>query len=377
MAERFKICIVMGSHWTRQMGGSQYQAKCILDALLADGRWDVHYVASMVDGGFEPVGYTIHAIGKQEGLRRFGGLLWDAPSLRRTLDSIHPDLVYQRGSKAYTGLVARFCQRQTCPFVFHIAHDDDVRLLSTVPLLRHSINKLIDKRLGDYGIRHARAVIAQTEYQSGLLLQNFGMPADLIAPNFHPLPDDPVDKMIGATRVVWVANFKRSKRPELFVDLAESMSECPDIRFVMIGRSGNPTLYEGLHRRIDSLPNLEYRGELPISAVNEELSRSHLFVSTSSIEGFPNTFIQAWMRRVPVLSMDVDPDNVLRDQGVGVICHDIQEMRQQVARLAKDNAARQRIGELAQNWAVSKHGPANASRIVDYLAQLASRRAVS
>jgi hypothetical protein len=66
--------------------------------------------------------------------------------------------------------------------------------------------------------------------------------------------------------------------------------------------------------QIRRMENLDLLGEVPLEEVNAQLAAGHLFVNTSKTEGFPNTFIQAWMRRVPTLSLDVDPDGILRSR---------------------------------------------------------------
>ncbi len=131
--------------------------------------------------------------------------------------------------------------------------------------------------------------------------------ADAIVPNFHPPAAETIDKS-GPLTVVWIANLKPWKRPEVFVRLAQSFSDRKDTRFIMVGApaaaSGKGGWQASLMRSIEATPNLTYLGHMSHAEVNELLARAHIFVNTSTQEGFPNTFIQAWLRDVVVVSLE-------------------------------------------------------------------------
>jgi glycosyltransferase involved in cell wall biosynthesis len=59
------------------------------------------------------------------------------------------------------------------------------------------------------------------------------------------------------------------------------------------------------------LPNLEVLGFLPLQEVEKHFDRASVFVSTSEAEGFPNVFLQAMRRGIPIVSF-VDPDGIIR-----------------------------------------------------------------
>jgi hypothetical protein len=62
-ARKIRLCIVMGSHWAAQMGGAQYQAKCLLDALSV-----LEHVPSATIGTHEPDSRNV--LLRQEAARR-------------------------------------------------------------------------------------------------------------------------------------------------------------------------------------------------------------------------------------------------------------------------------------------------------------------
>jgi len=43
-------------------------------------------------------------------------------------------------------------------------------------------------------------------------------------------------------------------------------------------------------------------------------------INTSNFEGFPNIFLEAWATGVPVISLNVDPGNVIKKRRLGICC---------------------------------------------------------
>ena len=85
---------------------------------------------------------------------------------------------------------------------------------------------------------------------------------------------------------------------------------------------GEPQLYEKVFSFSQEIPNLDFRGFIPYHKVNQYFGRASLFVNTSSIEGFPNTFIQASKNGIPIISLKVNPDNFLNLYKCGFSCND-------------------------------------------------------
>jgi glycosyltransferase involved in cell wall biosynthesis len=63
-------------------------------------------------------------------------------------------------------------------------------------------------------------------------------------------------------------------------------------------------------------PNVSFHGRLPYRETNKLYGRSRLLVNTSDVEGFPNSYLQAWIRGVPVVTL-IDPDRVIEREGLG------------------------------------------------------------
>lgn len=301
-------------------GGAEYQIGLLIDALAASGRYDVYYLTRFVDQRDRSRNYQVVQIGNGGPIPRLGYLM-DAPALRRILNEINPGIIYQRVACGYTGICTGYARRRSIPLLWHVAHDTDVspRLLDPG---RNFVRVRLEKWAVDFGARHATHIVAQTEHQAELLKTNFGRMADAVIPNFHPPAAEAIDKS-GPLTVIWIANLKPWKRPEVFVRLAQALKGCTQIQFVMVGgtapQAANRHWQEPLLRDIARTPNLNYVGHKTYAEVNELLSRAHVFVNTSVYEGFPNTFIQSWLRDVAVVSLSVDPDHVLERKQTGII----------------------------------------------------------
>jgi glycosyltransferase involved in cell wall biosynthesis len=356
-ARRRRLCIVSPS---LHGGGAEYQIACLLDVIGPAAEFDIYFLAHYVNPDIAGKYCRVVPIGQSGRTSRLGYLI-DAVPLYRALRKIKPDVIYQRVAGGYTGICAYYAKLHRIRLVWHVASDSDVSHDNSMHG-RNPLRRLLESRSIEYGIRHASCIVTQTRDQAEALAANHGRQSTVTIPNFHPLPAEPLEKA-GPITVVWVANLKPTKRPEAFVRLAAAMSDLIDVHFVLVGAATeleHPDWSSAFMQSVKATPNIEYLGALRQNEVNQLLARSHVFVNTSILEGFPNTFIQAWMRQVPVVSLTVNPDQVLNKEAVGIHAGSEQALAEAVRALVTNPALLSEYATRAQAYAKRYHSMHNA-----------------
>jgi hypothetical protein len=118
-----------------------------------------------------------------------------------------------------------------------------------------------------------------------------------------------------------------------------------------------------MQEQILQTPNLVYLNEVEQERVNKELERAHLLINTSTHEGLPNTFIQAWLREVPTGTIDIDPGGLILQSGIGVAARDYPTLRESVLHFASNRGKLAEMGRLAREVATSRFSMANAETL--------------
>lgn len=334
-APRRKLAVVIPVHWAAFMGGSQFQAKLLIEHLAETDGYDVTYFAHRTSKGYESPDHRVVTTHGWPKLRRYTDLS-ESISLYRALKALAPDLIYQRAASGFTGIAACYAKRHGCPMVWHVASDMEVAPFDR-PLRPRTAPKWLEKKAIEYGLRNVSHIVVQTDNQKALLAENYGRTDATVIGNFHPRPAQTVAKS-ERFRVIWVANLKPIKQPEAFLALATRLRDAPITFTIVGGPSNDPRWQAQMDAQIAACSNVEYLGQLSQDAVNEELARSHLLVNTSKLEGFSNTFIQAWFRGVPVASLNVNPDGLL-DGRMGYCAEgSLERLSEIIAGLAADPA---------------------------------------
>ena len=366
-----KILFLLSHYFEQCSGSSEYQAYLL--AKHASVRHSVAhtYVETEYGWSAEACGnIKLYIISKPSLARRILGQSYalDYFKIMKLIRKIHPDIIYMNIGLAYLGIAAHYTRNTNCKLIWHIASEMDVQPFK-FRLSRNFLLYFVDKKVLEYGIRNADRIIGQANYQNELLKKNYSRECDLIVPNFHPSPREKIHKF-KLPIVVWVSNFKSLKQPELFLALAQKLRGNPGTRFIMIGREGAGRYQASLEKRINDLDNLEYLRECPIDEVNRILALSHIFVNTSRYEGFPNTFIQAWLREVPVVSLNVDPDDILVRECIGFHSKTFEQLVLDVQRLLDDTTLRNKMGLKAREYASEHHTfEKNTSKILELMSK--------
>ena len=87
--------------------------------------------------------------------------------------------------------------------------------------------------------------------------------------------------------------------------------------------------------------------------MKQYLDKSRLLINTSSAEGFPNTFVHAFAHGVPVVSLDVDPDNIIKRYNLGFhVNGDVRVAVNKIKELIEDNSKWKSMSESCYSFAL-------------------------
>jgi len=345
----------MPSHWSGSKGGAELQANYIMNYLKDKDDIQVSYICRNV--GQDSHQNNIYQLPKSILSKYF--YFADRNSILRVLNQIKPDYIYQRVLCSYTGIAAKFCKSNATRMIFHIANSPDVEPLR-IKLNKFFIANVIEKHYREYGIRNSDLIVAQATYQDKLLQRHYSRQCNLIMPNISPDVYVPIEHSVPDKKIIlWVANIKEQKGPDIFIQLAKEFSDYEDIEFHMAGKVLS-RYGEEIKANAVNTANVVYHGELPLDQINRLMSEARIFVNTSKYEGFPNTFIQAWMNKTPVLSLNVDPDGIIERNGLGNLCGDFVTLKTNLERMIQNEFDIQSIGSKCRIFALNYFSVQNA-----------------
>ncbi|HTU66043.1 MAG TPA: glycosyltransferase family 4 protein [Steroidobacteraceae bacterium] len=291
-----------------------------------------------------------------------------ASKLVGALSAADADVYYQSPAGVNTGFTAWYCRMTGRQFIFRVASDSDCE--KGFPRIRN----VRDRMLYEYGLKRADLVAAQTAFQQQLLRENHRVDSTLINMMVEPparTGTTPVEKDID---VLWVANLRALKRPELALELARQL---PEVSFTIAGgpMPGGQTYFDDVSAAAARLPNVTMLGPVRYQETGALFDRAKIFLNTSSIEGFPNTFLQSWIRGVPVVSF-FDPDGMVNRLQLGRIASSLDDMREAIRGLLDVTVYRDLIGRRAREFAAREYTASVAVRYLDSLDHERSRELV-
>ena len=351
---KFDLAIYMplaAEHYRRsgpEGGGAELQTVLLARTLAARGMRIAHIVWPIEDPlPPEPGMPTVVQRPPFRGGRRAVGGAREALSIWQSLRVADASSYLFRTGRSRLIAGALFCQVHRRKLIYAGAHDLDFTF---------------DGAPGTHGppsraaLRRTDAIVTQTQQQLALAQAALGKDHLVTTiPSFvEPVP--PAEHKPEA--FIWIGRLAPYKQPLEYVRLAEAL---PDRQFRMVfmeAQDPAPSVVAELRAAAERLPNLELLGRVARRRVLEVIERSFAVVSTSTHEGMPNVFLEAWARAVPVLSLQCDPGGQIARQNAGLVAGGSRaELVRNAGSLSQDPALRGQLGANGRRYVNAAHDP--------------------
>jgi len=354
------------------IGGAEIQCYLLAKYLSKRGH-SVNYLAwSASDGkGNDRSDENGFYVSYLNGVNQYGSGLKKFDNL---IKERKPDVVFIR-SFQHLFFLRRVCKKNNVPVVFNTTHIKNCSPYSPVKFSRKykitlgSIKNAFVHYLNFTALKKVN-VITINKTQSEILNKKYRLNAFHI---YNSMEDNyEKNRTIKENMVVWIANLKDRKKPEIFIRLAHDLKDT-GYKFLMIGYMQNNTeLYTKLIEREEANnPNFRYLGGITEKDVDKILARSKILVHTCLPEGFGNNFIQAWFNECPTVSLNFDADDLMVKNKIGFHSGSYEQLKKDVRFLIDNQKITKQMGRQARNYALQNHLPQdNVKKYEKYFLQL-------
>lgn len=369
MHEGSTVVFVMPWHISERGGGAEVQANYLAQELAERG-FRVSYVCQTTISNkvntFEKIGQVVVHFIKPSGLFQWQ----DQNKYLIPLHEIDPDYILQRLSSNVTYVLGEYSAKSNCKFIwfctddknpfsdFYFSKFKERFTIKSLGVLKYSIIALSNKMM-DYfrnkGMKQVDIAFTQNDYQKEKLKEYFGLESHRMISG-HPIPEKSINISERFTNkmILWCANFGAHKRPELFIQLASQMQHT-NYKFVMVG--GHSDVDYVAQLLANKPDNLTVTGQLNFDLALAYFNEATIFVNTSAPggDGFPNTFVQAWLREVPVISFGFDPDDIIVTNHLGFRVSTIYEAIEDIEKLFNNQAHYETMATNSYSYALTNH----------------------
>jgi glycosyltransferase involved in cell wall biosynthesis len=204
-----------------------------------------------------------------------------------------------------------------------------------------------------YGIKAADKVLTQSENQKAVFRENLNIESEIVK-NYHKIPGEEINKAEPPV-VLWLASIKKWKQPEVFLNASRALKDL-NCRFILAGRMTDESYRAEITAWKDENDKFEYIEDVDFDKSNQLIAEASVFVNTSlKNEGFPNTFIQSWFRKTPTITLNFDPDGIIRNNNLGKHSGSQNRLIMDVKEIILDTDYRTKISETAYQYALTNY----------------------
>ena len=268
-------------------------------------------------------------------------------SIWSSLKLCNSNIYYNRVPSFITFITALFSKLYNKKFIFATANErhcnnDICQILGKSKLFLYKIS-----------LKIAYKVVAQTMRQKYLLKKHFNINS-VIIPN---LVSDKLrnNKIYQNKKVLWIGSLSEKKRPHMLIELAENNN---NIEFLVAGgiNQKNPKYSTSIINKMNTMSNVEYLGPIPFNSISNVYKQGKILLNTSIYEGFPNVFLESWIRKIPVITL-FDPDRVVEKHKLGFAFDDIATLNINFPKIIQNQTLIKKYGENGKKYVNKNHLP--------------------
>jgi len=230
------------------------------------------------------------------------------------LTELPADVLCCFGVNTYSANVIESAKQSSKQTLLFIAHDQDLDCEGKYKAIAEAYGG--DVRVYRRVVESADRIVVQTPRQQSLLQEKFGRDARVIR-NPIDLTNRVETNSSGGNYILWVG------RADTFFKRADKMLQlaamCPEIPFVAIMNKRNERVFDQLIASATS--NVRIVSHVPYHEIEDYYANATALLSTSEGEGFPNAFLQAGKYGQPILSLNVDPGEMISAHQCGLLSH--------------------------------------------------------